>query len=53
MIPEPERPSTLQRMISANEARAPAEPGMPDVLADLAPGVGSLAEFLIADRARE
>jgi hypothetical protein len=53
MIPETEHPSTLQQMISAGEARAPAETGMPDVQVDLAPEVGSLADLLIADRDRE
>jgi prevent-host-death family protein len=53
MIPVTEHPSTLQQMISAGEARAPAEGGMPDVQAELAPEVGSLADLLIADRDRE
>jgi prevent-host-death family protein len=53
MIPEAEHPSTLQGMISTGEARAPAEAGMPEVLVDLEPGVGSLADLLIADRERE
>ena len=53
MIPEAEHPSTLQRMIAAGEVTAPADVGMPEVLADLAPGVSSLSELLIADRDRE
>jgi prevent-host-death family protein len=53
MIPEAEHPSTLQRMISAGEASAPAETGMPEVVADLVPEIGSLADVLIADRDRE
>jgi prevent-host-death family protein len=53
MIPETEHPGTLQRMISAGEARAPAEVGIPDVIIELGPDVGSLAELLIADRDAE
>jgi hypothetical protein len=53
MIPEAEHPSTLQQMISAGEARAPVETGMPDVQVDLLPDLGSLADILIADRDRE
>jgi hypothetical protein len=49
MIPETEHPGTLQRMISAGEARAPADVGIPDVIVELGPDVGSLAELLIAD----
>jgi len=53
MIPETEHPSTLERMISAGEARAPAESGMPEVQADIAAETDSLADILIADRDRE
>jgi prevent-host-death family protein len=53
MIPEAEQPNTLQGMIMAGEARAPAETGMPDVQADLAPDADSLAALVIADRDRE
>jgi prevent-host-death family protein len=53
MIPAAEQPSTLQGMIMAGEVRAPAEAGMPDVQADLAPGTDSLASIVIADRDRE
>jgi len=31
----------------------PAELGMPDLMLDLAPGVDSLSDLLIADRERE
>jgi prevent-host-death family protein len=53
MIPETEHPSTLQRMIAAGEARAPADMAMPDVIIELEPGAGSLADLLIADRDAE
>ena len=53
MIPEAEHPSTLERMISAGEVRAPAEKGMPEVQADIAAETDSLADILIADRDRE
>ncbi|HEU5419883.1 MAG TPA: type II toxin-antitoxin system prevent-host-death family antitoxin [Streptosporangiaceae bacterium] len=51
MIPEAEHPSTLERMLSTGEVRAPAETGMPEVQTDLAGD--SLAGILIADRDRE
>jgi prevent-host-death family protein len=53
MIPEAEHPSTLQGMIMAGEARAPAEAGMPDIESDLMPDTDSLAALVIADRDRE
>jgi prevent-host-death family protein len=53
MIPEAEQPGTLQQMISAGVVTAPAENGMPDLQADLAPETDSLADLLIADRDRE
>jgi antitoxin (DNA-binding transcriptional repressor) of toxin-antitoxin stability system len=53
MVPEVEHPGTLARMVAAGEAKAPAEWGMPDVIPDLAPGVESLADLLVADRDRE
>lgn len=53
MIPEAEHPSTLERLISAGEVRAPAETGMPEVQADVAAETDSLADILIADRERE
>ncbi|MGI9000757.1 MAG: type II toxin-antitoxin system Phd/YefM family antitoxin [Pseudonocardia sp.] len=53
MIPEIENPSTLQQMVAAGEARPPAEHGMPELVPDLAPGLESLADLLIADRDRE
>ncbi len=53
MVPETGGESTLQRMVAAGEARAPARLGMPDMDPSLAPEVDSLADVLIADRDRE
>ncbi|MPZ87655.1 MAG: type II toxin-antitoxin system prevent-host-death family antitoxin [Nitriliruptorales bacterium] len=53
MVPETEHPGTLQRMISAGEARPPAEQGIPDLVLDLAPGIESLSDLLVADRDKE
>ncbi len=53
MVPETEAIDTLHRMIAAGVVRAPAEPGMPDVIDDLAPEVESLSDLLVADRDRE
>jgi prevent-host-death family protein len=50
MIPEVEHQSTLQQMISTGEVQEPVAAGMPDVLVDLAPGVSSLSDLLIAGR---
>jgi prevent-host-death family protein len=53
MIPEAGHPSTLERLISTGEVRAPAETGMPEVQPDVADDMDSLADILIADRDRE
>jgi prevent-host-death family protein len=53
MVPEAEHPSTLERLIATGEVQTPAEQGMPDVVEDLSPDVGSLADLLVADRDRE
>ena len=53
MVPEVDQPGLLQRLVANGEATAPAEQGMPDLIPDLAPEVGSLAEMLVADRDRE
>lgn len=53
MIPETEHPSTLQRMISTGEVRAPVDIGVPDAYIELAPELHSVSELLIADRDRE
>ena len=53
MVPEIEHPSTLQRMVSEGTARPPAEQGMPDLIPELADGVASLSDLIIADRDEE
>jgi prevent-host-death family protein len=53
MVPEIEHPSTLQRMVSEGTAQPPAEQGMPDVIPELADGVASLSDLVIADRDKE
>lgn len=53
MVPEVEQPGALHRLVASGEATAPAEQGMPELIHDLAPGVESLAEVLLADRDRE
>ncbi|MGH3774958.1 MAG: type II toxin-antitoxin system Phd/YefM family antitoxin [Pseudonocardiaceae bacterium] len=53
MVPEVEHPSTLQQMIAAGTVRPPAACGMPELIPDLAPGVESLADLLVADREKE
>ena len=53
MVPEIEHPTTLQRMVSEGTARPPAEQGMPDVIPELADGVASLSDLIIADRDEE
>jgi hypothetical protein len=40
-------------MIAAGTARPPAEHGMPELIHDLAPGLESLADLLVADRDKE
>jgi prevent-host-death family protein len=53
MVPETAgRPSALQRLVAAGEAVAPADHGMPDLIADLVPEVPSLTDVLVADRER-
>ncbi|MGH3896645.1 MAG: type II toxin-antitoxin system Phd/YefM family antitoxin [Pseudonocardiaceae bacterium] len=53
MVPETEHLSTLQQMIAAGEAKSPVEHGMPELIHDLAPGVESLADLVVADRDKE
>jgi len=53
LVPEIEDPSTLERMISDGTVRAPAEQGVPDLIPELAEGVASLSDLVIADRDKE
>lgn len=45
--------TTLQRMVSDGNVQPPAEDGMPDLIPDLAEGVVSLSDLVVADRANE
>jgi prevent-host-death family protein len=53
MVPEIEDPSTLERMVGEGTVRAPAARGMPDLVPELAEGVASVSDLVIADRDRE
>jgi prevent-host-death family protein len=53
MVPETAPSSLLDRLVAAGEATPPIEPGMPDLIADLAPDTDSLAQLLVADRERK
>jgi prevent-host-death family protein len=53
MVPEGDRPGALQRAVDAGEVSPPAELGMPDLVLELAPGIDSLSDLLIADRDKE
>lgn len=53
MVPETEDPGTLQQMIASGEVSPPVEHGMPDVILDLAPGLASLSDLLLAERDQE
>ncbi|WP_324273540.1 hypothetical protein [Blastococcus brunescens] len=53
MVPETEQPGMLHELVASGQATAPVDQGMPELIPDLAPGVDSLAELLIADRTRE
>jgi prevent-host-death family protein len=52
-VPEVEQPGALHRLVAAGTATAPAEHGMPDLIADLVPESDSLTELLRADRDRD
>jgi hypothetical protein len=47
------RSARLARMIAEGTVAPPAEHGMPDLVADLASGVESLCDLIVADRAKE
>ncbi|MFI6827796.1 type II toxin-antitoxin system Phd/YefM family antitoxin [Kribbella sp. NPDC050241] len=53
LVPEKERPGTLQHMIDSGEVTPPTELGMPDLMLELAPELDSLSDLLIADRDKE
>ena len=53
MVPATEPGDTLHRMIAAGEVRPPAEQGIPDIIPELAPGIDSLADLVIADREKD
>jgi prevent-host-death family protein len=53
MIPEARQPDPLRQMIATGEVRPPAQQGMPDIIPELASGIESVADLLIADRDRE
>lgn len=53
VVPETGTPAPSQQMIAAGRARPPAEHGMPDLIHDLAPGLESLADLVVADRDKE
>lgn len=53
LVPERERPDTLQRLIDSGEVTPPGELGMPDLMLELAPGVESLSDLLVEDRDKE
>lgn len=53
LVPEDERPDTLRRLIDSGEVTPPTELGMPDLALELAPGVDSLSDLLIAERDSE
>ena len=53
LVPETEHSSLLQRMLDAGEMRPPVEHGMPELAPDLAAGIDSVSDHLLADRAKE
>jgi prevent-host-death family protein len=50
MVPEIESPGVLGRLVAEGIATAPAEQGLPDLIADLVPEVDSIADLLLAER---
>ncbi|TWD81597.1 prevent-host-death family protein [Kribbella amoyensis] len=53
LVPERDQPETLRRMLDSGEVSPPVEFGMPDLELDLAPGVESLSDVLLAERDAE
>jgi prevent-host-death family protein len=52
MVPEVESPGVLGRLVAEGTATAPAEQGLPELIADLVPEVDSVTDLLLADRER-
>lgn len=53
MVPETDSPGTLAELVATGAVRPPIDRGMPDLVADLAPRIPSLAELLVAERDAE
>jgi len=53
LVPERDQPGTLRQLIESGEVTPPAELGMPDLELELATGVHSLSDLLIAERDEE
>ena len=53
MVPEIESPGLLSRLVADGTATAPAEQGLPELIEDLAPGIESLTDVLLAERNQE
>ena len=50
MVAEVRRPGPLPDLVAPGEATAPVDQGMPELIPDLAPGLDTLSELVIADR---
>ncbi|MGN5635157.1 type II toxin-antitoxin system Phd/YefM family antitoxin [Streptomyces sp. AC154] len=53
MVPETETPDPLRRMLESGDATPPAEQGMPELAAELAPELPSLSDLLLSERDEE
>ena len=53
MVPEIEQPGVLSQMVAAGTATAPTESDMPELIPDLAPGIDSVSDLLLAEREQE
>jgi prevent-host-death family protein len=53
MVPEPESPGILSRLVAEGTATAPAEQGMPDLILDLVPELDSVTDLLLTERERD
>ena len=52
MVPEVESPGVLSRLVREGAATAPVEEGLPELIEDLAPEIGSITDLLLDDRSR-